>query len=287
MNQELLSGKVAIVTGGASGLGRASVERFAEEGARVVIADVDSRRGEELAALLGNSVRFRRTDVSDADQVQALIDFAVSEFGGLDIIFNNAGVSQAVFPRFVDDDLKDFQRVMNVNLLGIMLGSQRAARYMKDNGGGVIINNASIGGRQAGFGIISYRAAKAAVIHFTKSIAIDFAEYGIRVNCISPAHIETEISAFRGPDMTDEQVQRINDALRPLRQAGQPLKRSGKPKDIANAALFLASDQAAQITGMDLVVDGGATAGDPVNHFDAVATVLREMLPSHLGKKQA
>jgi len=273
-----LSGKVAIVTGSAKGLGRASVEHFIKEGAKVVIADVDSERGEELAVKLGASARFKRTDVSNEDQVQALVDFTVSEFGGLDIMFNNAGVSQAMHSRFVDDNLQDFRKVININLLGIMIGSQRAARYMKDHGGGVIINNASMGGNLAGFGIISYRASKAAVIHFTKCIAIDFAEYSIRVNSISPAHIQTEISSFPTPGMTQEQVERVNKAMLPIRLAGQPLKRQGQPADIANAALFLASDQSAQITGLDLVVDGGVTAGDPVNHFEAAMVARAKAL---------
>lgn len=277
-----LSEKIAIVTGGASGLGRASVERFIDEGAKVVIADVDSQRGEELAAELGSSARFKRVDVSDPDQVQALVDYAVTEFGGLDIMFNNAGISGPMHSRFVDDDLQDFARIINVNLLGVMYGSQLAARYMKDHGGGVIINTASISGREAGFGIMSYRASKAAVIHFTKSIAIDFAGYNIRVNCISPGHIETAISAFPAPGISPEQVKRINEALHPIKQAGQPFKRDGKPEDIANAALFLASDQSAQITGMEIVVDGGTTAGDPVNHFEA-AVAARDKILKELG----
>lgn len=279
--EQLLTGKVAIVTGGANGLGKATVERFIEEGARVVVADIDTKGGEELAARFGNAARFKRTDVSDADQVQALVDFAVSEFGGLNVMFNNAGVSHAIFPHFVDDDLSEFRKVIDVNLLGVMLGAQRAARYMKDNGGGSIINAASIGGSQAGFGIVTYRASKAAVIHFTKCAAIDFAEYGIRVNCISPAHIETDISAFPVHGMSPELISKINDVIRPLRHAAQPLKRWGKPVDVANAALYLASDMSAQVTGLELLVDGGCTAGDPINHFIAVmkarAKIIEEM----------
>lgn len=275
---QLLSGKVAIVTGGAAGLGRASVERFVEEGARVVIADVDVERGEQLAAQLGSATRFLRTDVSDAGQVQALVDFAVAEFGALDIMFNNAGVSQAVFPSFIDDDLKDFHKVIDINLLGVMLGSQRAARYMKDHGGGVIINTASVGGTRAGFGIATYRAAKAAVNHFTKCMAIDFAQYGIRVNSISPGNIETEMSAFPIPGMTPEQIGRIAEAIQPLRMAAQPYKRKGQQLDIANAALYLASEMSAQVTGIELVVDGGATAGDPINHFIAVGMARNKVM---------
>ncbi len=268
---QLLAGKVAIVTGGANGLGRATAERFVAEGSRVVIADRDGGRGGALAAQLGDAVRFLLTDVSQADQMQALIDFAVSEFGGLHVMFNNAGVSQAVHPHFVDDDLADFHKVMEVNLLGVMLGTQRAARHMKENGGGSIINAASIGGSQAGCGIIVYRASKAAVIHFTKCMAIDFAQYGIRVNCISPGNIQTEMSAFPGQGMTEEMIESIQAAMLPIRFAAQPLKRRGTPEDIASTALYLASDMSAQMTGQELVVDGGASAGDPVNRFIEVA----------------
>ncbi|MGE3691898.1 MAG: SDR family NAD(P)-dependent oxidoreductase [Novosphingobium sp.] len=267
----LLTGKVAVVTGGANGLGKASAERFAAEGARVVIADLDAEQGEAVAAQVGEAARFRQTDVSKADQVQALVDFAVGEFGGLHVMFNNAGISQAVHPHFIDDDLADFDKVMAVNLLGVMLGTQRAARHMMDHGGGSIINAASIGGSQAGCGIIAYRASKAAVIHFTKCMAIDLAQYGIRVNCISPGNIQTDMSAFPGRGMPDELVAQLKQAMPPLRMAAQPLKRQGTPEDVANAALYLASDMSAQMSGQELVVDGGASAGDPVNRFVELA----------------
>ncbi|HXJ35454.1 MAG TPA: SDR family oxidoreductase [Candidatus Eisenbacteria bacterium] len=247
MGQEL-SGRVAIVTGGANGIGRATVELFVEEGAEVVIADVDAARGEELAARLGAAAAFKRTDVANADEVQELVDFAVARFGGLHVMFNNAGIASS-FRRFLDDDLTDFRRVMTVNLFGVMIGSQRAARHMSKNGGGVIINTTSIGGINAGSGLTVYRAAKAAVIHFSKSIAVDLAEYGIRVNCIAPAHIPTAINA----SLNYAQVVRVM----------QPLQRVGQPRDVANAVLYLASERAAQITGIVLPVDGGTTAGRP------------------------
>jgi NAD(P)-dependent dehydrogenase (short-subunit alcohol dehydrogenase family) len=135
LSQEL-SGKVAIVTGGASGLGRATVELFVKEGAQVVIADVNADLGGKLAAELGDRVRFKLTDVSNAEHVQALVDCAVSEFGGLHIMFNNAGISCAMHEHFLDDELQDFQRVMGINVLGVMLGTQRAARHMAQHGGG-------------------------------------------------------------------------------------------------------------------------------------------------------
>jgi NAD(P)-dependent dehydrogenase (short-subunit alcohol dehydrogenase family) len=250
-----LAGKVAVVTGGASGLGRATVERFAEEGAAVVIADLDAARGEELAAQLGETVAFRQTDVACADDVQALVDFAVARFGGLHVLFNNAGIAEPI-GSFLNDELKDFERMMAVNLFGVMVCSQRAARHMAKHGGGSIVNNSSIGGVNAGGGVMTYRAAKAAVTHFSKCIAIELAPHGIRVNCIAPGHIATEMTHY---DM--QAVVRLT----------QPLQRMGSARDVANAALFLASEQSAQITGIVLPVDGGTTAGTPAN-------LLREIM---------
>jgi NAD(P)-dependent dehydrogenase (short-subunit alcohol dehydrogenase family) len=276
---EELSGKVAIVTGGATGLGRATVELFVEEGARVVIADIDAR-GEELARALGAAALFKQTDVSKADEVQALVDFAVTRFGGLHVMINNAGIGGATHERFLDDDLRDFRRVIDVNLLGVMLGTQRAAQYMARNGGGSIINTSSIAAIKAGFGVMTYRAAKAAVTHFTKCVAIDLAEYGVRVNCIAPGHIRTEMTTYATPGMTPEVIERLKQALGPVTDSSRPLKRQGRPGDVAHAALYLASDRAAQITGVVLPVDGGVTAGDPVNHLkeimDARARVLAQ-----------
>ncbi len=244
-----LQGKVAIVTGGAGGIGRATVERFVEEGARVVIADIDAEAGQALAEELGDAVAFRETNVADAEQVQALVDFTVGHFGGLQVMFNNAGVASAMV-RFLHDDLKDFDRVMHVNVLGVMLGSQRAARHMKENGGGSIVNCASIAGISAGSGLATYRAAKAAVIHLTKSIAVDLAQYGIRVNAVAPGNIQTGMTTY---DM--DTVTRFT----------QPLPRQGQIEDVANAVLYLASDRSAQITGVVLAIDGGTTAGPPAS----------------------
>lgn len=243
-----LAGKVAIVTGGASGIGRGIVERFVEEGASVVIADVDAERGEALAGDLGTTAAFARTDVSNADDVQRAVDAAVARFGGLHVMVNNAGIGGS-FARFLDDDFDDFERVMAVNVFGVMVGSQRAARHMVGNGGGSIVNITSIGGINAGPGVMAYRASKAAVIHVTRSVAIDLARDGVRVNCVAPAHIPTAINA----NLDQSAIVRVM----------QPLQRVGSPRDVANAVLYLASDAAAQVTGIVLPVDGGTTAGPP------------------------
>jgi NAD(P)-dependent dehydrogenase (short-subunit alcohol dehydrogenase family) len=243
-----LAGKVAIVTGGAGGLGSATVRRFVEEGARVVIADVDIEDGEALAAELGASVAFQATDVSDAMQVRAAVDGAVERFGRLDVMVNNAGISGSR-RRFLDDDLTDFDKVIAVNLYGVMVGTQRAARHMAADGGGSIVNITSIGGINAGAGLMTYRAAKAAVIHVSRSTAIDLAEHSIRVNCIAPAHVATAINT----SYDQGEIVRLM----------QPLQRLAQPSDVADAVTFLASDRAAQITGVILPVDGGTTAGPP------------------------
>jgi NAD(P)-dependent dehydrogenase (short-subunit alcohol dehydrogenase family) len=244
---DLLAGKVAIVTGAASGIGRATAERFAACGAAVVVADIDAEGGAQVAGSLGGAAAFQRADVSDPDQVQALVDFAVARFGGLHVLCNNAGVGGSL-GAFLHDDFSDFSRIMNVNLMGALLGTQRAARHMKANGGGSIINISSIGGINAGPGVTSYRAAKAALIHLTKSNAVELGKYLIRVNCVAPAHIATAMTSY---DMG------------PVIEANQPLPRHGQPEDVAYAALYLASDWSAQVTGVVLPVDGGTAAGRP------------------------
>lgn len=246
-----LAGKVAVVTGGASGIGRAMIERFAAEGARVVIADIDADTGGALAEALGDAALFQSTDVTDADQIQALVDATVERFGGLHVMVNNAGVGSAM-TRFLHDDLTDFRHVMDIDVLGVLLGSQRAARHMKQHGGGSIINVSSTAGLDAGAGLVTYRAAKAAVIHASRSIALDVAQYGIRVNCLVPGQIRTAMNTY---DM---------DSVRALTQ---PLNREGRTDDVAEAALFLAGDRSAQITGVTLPVDGGTTAGPPAGQL--------------------
>jgi NAD(P)-dependent dehydrogenase (short-subunit alcohol dehydrogenase family) len=259
-----LTGKVAIVTGGASGIGAGIVERFLAEGARLVIADVDRDRGEDLAARLGADAVFRLTDVADVEQVGALVATVVETFGRLDVMVNNAGVSSRMHRSFLDDDLADFHRVTSVNLLGVMAGTRDAARQMAPGGGGSIINMSSIGGVQAGGGVMTYRASKAAVIHFTKSAAIELAYYDIRVNAIAPGSIPTPILATSASAKSAEEIARFESAIRQQMRADRPLKREGTPEDVAEAALYLAGERSRYVTGTVMTVDGGTSAGKAI-----------------------
>jgi NAD(P)-dependent dehydrogenase (short-subunit alcohol dehydrogenase family) len=266
-----VAGKVAIVTGGAKGIGAATAEVFVEEGAKVVIADVDVENGEALADRLGATARFLRTDVSEKAQVQALVDYALAEFGDLDIMFNNAGVTGVFHNRFLDDELDDFETVMNTNLASVMHGCRIAARHMVGKRKGSIINNASIAALDPGYALFTYRASKAGIINLTKSLAIDIGEYGVRVNAIAPGHIPTGLNHFATPGMSPRKLAALQAAMEPHWFVNQPLKRQGAPRDVGNTVLFLASDRAAQVTGQVIAVDGGVTAGDPIN-LNAILT---------------
>jgi len=260
-----LAGKVAIVTGGASGLGYATVEKFVAEGARVVIADLDAEHGAKLAERCGPNARFERVDVSDADQVSALVATAVDEFGGLHVMVNNAGISCKMAKSLLHDDFADFTRVMSVNLLGVMLGTREAAKHMRTAGGGSIVNVSSIGGIQAGGGVTTYRASKSAVLFFTKCAAIELAPFAIRVNCLAPGSIPTPILESSAKQLSDEARERFVKTSRQAMRDNRPLEREGTPEDVAEAALYFASDRSAYVTGTVLPVDGGTTAGTPVH----------------------
>jgi len=241
-----LDGKVAVITGGANGIGRAMAEGFVAEGARVVIADIDVDAAEGVVAALGDAAAFEHCDVSDAASVSAAVDAAVDRFGALHVMVNNAGIASSV-RRLMDDDFRDFVKVMGVDLYGVMVGTQQAARRMGE--GGSIINVTSIAGIGPGMGLMTYRAAKAGVAHFSRCAAIELAERGIRVNVIAPGNISTAINAAFD---TKSIVARM-----------QPLQRMGTPVDVANTAVYLASERSAQVTGVVLPVDGGTTAGPP------------------------
>ena len=250
-----LAGRVAIITGGASGMGRATSLLFAQAGANVVVADLNAAGGEEVAELAsetGNEAVFQRADVSVEADVAALVERATKTFGRLDVMFNNAGIGGAVGP-LEEIAVEDWDRTQAVCLRGVFLGIKHAVGAIRAAGGGAIISTASIAGIQGYPNLHAYSAAKAGVVNLTRSAALEFARDRIRVNCIAPGGISTPILyGFSGNDKASV------DAMLTM---AQPYPRAGQPEDIANAALFLASDAAQFITGQTLVVDGGAIAG--------------------------
>ena len=256
---EELAGKVAIVTGGATGLGRGVAELFVAEGARVVIADTDEAQGKVTAAQLGDDALFVPTDVADREQVRALVERTVAEFGGLDVLVNNAGLPSRIGVRFLDDDFAEFHRVMDVNVLGVLLCTQHAARHMVEHGGGAVVTMTSIAALQNGPGVLSYRASKSAVTHVSRSIALDLADRGVRVNCIAPGMVPTSLLEKAGGTGAEERVHRIRAAM----AAARPLPNEGTARDVAEAALYLASDRSRYVTGIVLPVDGGSGISAP------------------------
>jgi NAD(P)-dependent dehydrogenase (short-subunit alcohol dehydrogenase family) len=254
MNQ--LADKVAIVTGGASGMGRATTLLFAQEGAKVVVADLNEQAGAEVAALAsetGNACVFQKTDVTSEPDMVALIDRAVSKFGRLDILINNAGITGA---RGVIEtlSLEGWEKTVAVNLRGVFLGIKHAIAPMRKAGGGAIVSTASLGGLM-GFPLFHpYCAAKAGVISMTRSASMELAKDLIRVNCVAPGGISTPMSHRFAGVASKQEADEIYSKIQPLPYAGQP-------EDIANSMLFLASDASRFITGHTLVVDGGAHAG--------------------------
>lgn len=252
-----LQHKVAVITGGASGMGRATVERFLLEGARVVIADFNETTGralyEELAGQgYEDACSFIRADVSKEEDVIAMLEHANSAFGGLDVLFNNAGVGGAIGP-LTETRVEDWDYTFDVLGKGVFLGIKHGARQMRQAGrGGSIINTASIAGLSGDGGPMVYSAAKAAVISLTQSAAVELASDRIRVNAICPGFIVTPLADGGDPEGT-----------RRAFATAQPWPDYGRGEDIAGAALFLASDDAAFVTGEKLVVDGGLTAAGP------------------------
>jgi NAD(P)-dependent dehydrogenase (short-subunit alcohol dehydrogenase family) len=241
-----LAGKVALVTGSARGIGREIALRFAQEGARVAVADLDAAGAEQLASICGEAKAFE-VDISDAGRVASMLEGVEREFGRLDILVNNAGIG--LTRPFLDTTLDEWSRTLLVNLTGTFLCSQGAARIMRKQGSGKIINIGSISGGRGGVGRAAYGASKAGIIYLTKAMAVELASYGIQVNCISPGPTETE------------QVRQWHDtATRQAYHALLPMKRYAHPREIAAAVLFLASDDSSFITGHNLHVDGGFSA---------------------------
>lgn len=250
-----LQGKVAIITGAASGMGKAAAILFAREGANVVLADLNGPGGEAAAALAseaGARCVFQRTDVAAEADVAALVARALSEFGRLDITFNNAGIGGAV-GSLESIAVEDWDKTQAVCLRGVFLGIKHSIAPMRAQGGGSIISTASIAGIDGFPGLHAYCAAKAGVVNLTRSASIEFGADLIRVNCIAPGGVSTPIVYGMAGGS--------KEATEAILAKGQPIPRAGQPEDIAQAALFLASDASSFVTGHTLVVDGGATAG--------------------------
>jgi NAD(P)-dependent dehydrogenase (short-subunit alcohol dehydrogenase family) len=261
-----LEGKVAVITGGTSGIGACTATVFVAEGAKVVIAGRRKDRGERLARKLGDSASFIRTDVTVEADVKAMIDHAVEHFRRLDCLMNNAG-SGSQFSTIADADLKQFDAVIAVHLRAVLAGMKYAAPVMMAQGMGSIINVGSVNGVRAGLGGHYYSAAKAASIHLTRCAAVELGEKGIRVNSISPGMTVTGAFGKYGgmtPDEADEHPEYAEAAIGSILPRWQPLPYIGRADDIAQVALFLASDASRLVTGHNLVVDGGITAGWPI-----------------------
>jgi NAD(P)-dependent dehydrogenase (short-subunit alcohol dehydrogenase family) len=265
-----LEGRVAIITGGASGIGEGTVRLFAAEGARVVIADIQDPLGGALASELGESVTYQHTNVSREEDVRACVERAVDRFGRVDCLFNNAGFGGAVGP--IDEiTVDEYDSTMNVLLRGVFIGIKYAAPIMKAQGSGSIISTASVAGLRSGEGPHIYSVAKAGVIQLTKTAALELGETGVRVNCICPGAIVTPLVSGGGTRSIDD-MQRVFTHF-------QPLRRPGMPEDIARAALYLASDDSSFVNGHALVVDGGFTAGRQWSQQPEMFRTHRDMMP--------
>jgi len=250
-----LDGKVAVVTGGASGIGEATVRQFVEEGARVVIADMQQERGQNLADELGDAAVFVQVEVRQEEQVKAAIDTATGNWGRLDCIFNNAGFGGVLGP-VEDIPVEEFDMSFDVLVRGVFLGMKHAIPIMKEQGAGSIINTGSIAAVTAGRGPLIYSVCKAAVVQLSKVTAMSLGAHSIRVNAICPGYIATPLST----NTVGRPDEKIEERLQGM-EYQQPIPRVGRPEDIANMALYLASDRSTFVTGQAIVVDGGAATG--------------------------
>ncbi|MEE2057784.1 SDR family NAD(P)-dependent oxidoreductase [Rhodococcus artemisiae] len=246
-----LEGKIAVVTGGASGIGEASVRRFVDEGARVVIADVDDQSGKSVADELGSAALFVHADVTDQDDWDHLLAKTSEHFAPLDVLVNNAGGGRGV-GKIVDEVYEGHRAILDLNLSSVWMGTRAALPVMGAHGGGSIVNISSIDGLVGVDGMTSYAASKFAVTGLTRTVAFEGGPHNVRINSVHPGFIRTPMTAKH----TGAVKARLESAIRK-----QPLTRFGTPEDIAHAVLFFASDESSYCTGTSLVVDGGQLAG--------------------------
>ena len=266
-----LDGRVALVTGGASGIGEATARRFVTEGASVVLADLQAERGEALAAELGDAARFVRCDVRDESEQAAAVGTAVDVFGRLDIAVANAGIVGAIGP-FAETPLDGWRFTVDVLLTGVFLTMREAAKVMVPQGSGVILATSSTAGVQGGLGPHAYTAAKHGVVGLVKTASSELLASGIRVNAVAPTGMVTPLTA----DVSVGDAGDL-DRARQVMAKGRPLGRAGEADDVANAFLFLASDEGGYISGHTRVIDAGDTTGGSAATFSGrETTVVRE-----------
>lgn len=244
-----LPGKVAIITGGSRGQGEATARLFAEHGATVIIADVLDEAGAALAADIGPAAHFRHLDVSDETSWAELVEWATAQFGKIDILINNAAIS--LMKRFNRNSKADFERVLSVNLVGPFLGMRAVSPQMVERKAGSIVNISSVNGLRGTWGMAAYDASKWGVRGMSKAAALEFGVHGVRVNSIHPGAIDTPMLNPEG----------TTDGSKLASSFNLPMGRVGEPVEVANASLFLASDEASYISGAELAVDGAWTAG--------------------------
>jgi NAD(P)-dependent dehydrogenase (short-subunit alcohol dehydrogenase family) len=254
-----LQGRRTVITGAASGIGAETARLFVAEGASVVLADLEIERGQKLAAELGDQARFVEVDVAEEGSIERAIDESISTFGGLDVLFNNAG-NPGSLGRVEEIDMALFDRTVAIHLRGVFLGIRAAARIMRPQGHGSIINTASVAGLRANYGGHDYSAAKAAIVHLTKTTANELGEDGVRVNAICPGGIATSIFG-RASGLDADDAESTIPVMEVVLADVAPMKRSGQPIDIAECALWLAGDSSSFVNGQAIAVDGGLVTG--------------------------
>ena len=252
------TGKRAVVTGGASGIGRATALRLADEGAFVLVGDLDGEGGQALADASGGRIGFRRCDVMQAGDIEALMQ-AAHDGGGLDVVFNNAGAGGAREP-IGEISPEEWDRTMALLLRSVALGIRYAAPLMQARGGGAIVNTSSVSALGSGYAPTAYSTAKAGVLHLTKIAAADLARHGIRVNAVIPGFITTNIFT-RHLEIGENARAQADAMIEHVAAQAQPIPRAGRPEDIAAAVAYLASDDASFVTGTSILVDGGMLVG--------------------------